>query len=1054
MDNRQTSLLHAFDDAEWPDPQRFPLNEVRRKVEKTARTLTDSGEPAIVITGFTSLDYLVEAFGDGRARNVDIVFGNEPAASSGRDFRDIPLKDAIRDYWLERGLSITSGSAVISLLEAVRHGDVRTHILERLHAKLIVGESGSIMGSSNFSYGGLRHQREANVQFASGTADHDGAQRIAENYRRLSNCFDDELCQLLEDLLKPCHWTEALARATAELLEAPWLRDYAQMLDGFHKTSLWPSQRQAIAQALYILDSHGSVLIADPTGSGKTRLGLHLVLALINRLYRTGRGHRTNALVVCPPLVRGDWKTEAYGIGSFAVRTMSHGMLSARGQSRKETEEMLRLANILVLDEAHNYLNRLSSRSRSVASTYTDHVILLTATPINRGPQDLLRLVEILGIDNLSDSQFRMYKRLKGVRRSVSKGDQDVLRDYIRQFTVRRTKSDLNKLVDANPDAYRDHNDRPCRYPQHNARTYYTGETDADKIIAEQINELCNRLRGLIYLRKIRKPEIGGGSPDAQSRHLKGILHAAAALSRYNIQATMRSSRAALFEHVHGTEQAVKAFGLRQKFKSETGDIIGTLYSMTFDELQFELDIEPPPFIADAASFEEAVRTEVETYRLIAQLGMRLSGARDEARLDLLEDLLEKHSLVLAFDSRVITIEQLSQLSRKRRRFEAIAVHGATSRAKERLRDLMGHGSRKDGWVALCSDAMSEGVNLQGASAVVLLDMPGVIRLAEQRIGRIDRMNSEHDEIEVLWPNDSEPFQLTTSRKFVTRYNATRRVIGVNMPLPDELMHEREERFTVTKIIDLYEDAQREIEESGFLQDAFQPVRQIRDDFVSRDKYELFKSSKATVMSRVSFVAADAPWGFFALRGDSVRAPQWVLVREDRVERDLDSICSALRAHLADCESRPWHAEGLDAMLQVLLKSEPTLIPRRRYHALKLLARSLESWQRGSQSECASSRKLRDWLAPYRVNGGVRRRIDQPTPDYYDLASHFLDLLGPYYEHAMERRRRGVTRLADLRVALEETPLSVEVMKALVNQTRELPPLDRRIAACIVGIPE
>jgi hypothetical protein len=346
---------------------------------------------------------------------------------------------------------------------------------------------------------------------------------------------------------------------------------------------------------------------------------------------------------------------------------------------------------------------------------------------------------------------------------------------------------------------------------------------------------------------------------------------------------------------------------------------------------------------------------------------------------------------------------------------------------------------------------MSEGVNLQGASAVVLLDMPGVIRLAEQRIGRIDRMNSEHDAIEVYWPNDSEPFQLTTSRKFVTRYNATRRVIGVNMPLPDELKHEREERFTVHKVIDLYDDAQREMEDRGFLQDAFLPVRSIRDDLVPPDVYSRIKDSRVPVLSRASFVTADEPWGFFTIRGSTSRSPQWVLVRTGHVERDLAAIASFLRANLAECEQIHWHAGGLNSMLHTLQESEHKLLPRRRYRALTLLARSLDAWRELLHAENGSADVLRGWLSPFRKGATVRRRPDEPSPDYYDLGGRFLDLLGPYYERAMDRRRRGVVRLKNLGTYLEADPLPAAVLDRLVQETHQLPPLNLRIAACIIG---
>lgn len=1055
MSSDQLNLISAFDDAEWPPQERFPLNEMGRRVEPHACRLTDPGSKAIVATGYSSLDYLIRAFGDGRRRNVDLILGNEPAASVASRHPRVSLPEEIREFWLERGLSILDGSAVAALIDAIRRREVRIHLYDGLHAKVVVGSEGAMLGSSNFSYGGLRRQHEANVRFELGSADYKHVQRIAENFLRASRPFDDDLVSLLEDLLKPCTWSEALARAAAELLEGTWLRRYTDVLSGISESSLWPSQRQAIAQALYILDTNGSVLIADPTGSGKTRLGLHLVLALINRLYRTGRGHRTNAITVCPPLIRDDWRGEIRGGGTLAVKTLSHGVLSSRGRRKKEALEDLRLANILVVDEAHNYLNHLSARSRSIRSAFTDHVILLTATPINRGPQDLLRLIEILGVDNLTDSQYGEYERLRKLRRSLTRGQQHALRDYIRDFTIRRTKTDLNKLIEREPEAYVDAGGRPCRYPTHTAKVFSTGESENDKRIAYKINALACELKGLLYLRTIRESSSFQPGAESQQKQLEGTLRAAAALARYNVLATMRSSKVALVEHVHGTERALADFGLSPNVKGETGDVVGTLSGLRFEDLRYELSVPRPDFLT-SDGYAKALLHETEIYCAIAQKAIRLSNSRDIARIQLLERLLEKHDLVLAFDSRVITIEYLQQRIGERGRFEAIAVHGSTSYAKARARELLGHGSRERGWAALCSDAMSEGVNLQGASAVVLLDMPGVIRLAEQRIGRVDRMNSKHEAIEVYWPDDSEPFQLTTSQKFVQRYDIVKRVIGVNMPLPSELRDGTEERFHVKTIINLYEERQKEIEDRGFLQDAFLPVRNLRDALIPEDVYEAYKNVRATVQSRVSFVGASEPWAFFALRGTETRAPQWLLINSsDGEERDLRKICDLLMQHLSESEQLPWNAAGLERMLNRLVLAEHRLLPQRRRRALKLLSEALSDWRKDmTLADSPAAETLRMWLLPFNTQSVSADSHRSESVDYYQLAGLFLDVMERYYEKAQERRRRRPVRLRDLRPYLRAEPLPADVLTGFVAGTQLLPPIERRIAACIVGVPE
>jgi hypothetical protein len=79
------------------------------------------------------------------------------------------------------------------------------------------------------------------------------------------------------------------------------------------------------------------------------------------------------------------------------------------------------------------------------------------------------------------------------------------------------------------------------------------------------------------------------------------------------------------------------------------------------------------------------------------------------------------------------------------------------------------------------------GVNLQEASAVVHLDMPSVVRIAEQRVGRVDRMDSPHASIQVWWPQDAKEFALRSDERFLERYATVESLLGSNMPLPEAL---------------------------------------------------------------------------------------------------------------------------------------------------------------------------------------------------------------------------------------------------------------------------
>src|SRR5690606_23352756 len=101
-----------------------------------------------------------------------------------------------------------------------------------------------------------------------------------------------------------------------------------------------------------------------------------------------------------------------------AARTISHGALSRTSSDRfGEVEIALRHTQLLGVDEAHNFLNRTSQRSRMLYGNVADNVVLFTATPINRGARDLIAVVELLGADNFGDDVLKVVGRLAKQRR-------------------------------------------------------------------------------------------------------------------------------------------------------------------------------------------------------------------------------------------------------------------------------------------------------------------------------------------------------------------------------------------------------------------------------------------------------------------------------------------------------------------------------------------------------------------------------------------------------------------------------------------------------------
>ncbi len=177
---------------------------------------------------------------------------------------------------------------------------------------------------------------------------------------------------------------------------------------------------------------------------------------------------------------------------------------------------------------------------------------------------------------------------------------------------------------------------------------------------------------------------------------------------------------------------------------------------------------------------------------------------------------------------------------------------------------------------------MSEGINLQQASAVVHLDMPSVVRIAEQRVGRVDRMDSPHGVIEAWWPADAQEFALHADERFIERYETVETLIGSNMPLPEAMGQgpESSKPVVAEEMIASLDEAEKSAPWDG-IQDAFAPVRELVEGertLVPKAIYQHYREVKEKVLSRVGLVRAAAPWAFFCIAGTSIGAPKWIFL--------------------------------------------------------------------------------------------------------------------------------------------------------------------------------
>lgn len=1054
----------------WPEAERFPLNISPKHVKNTIWKDISSSKKSLLIAGFTSLDWLIDLVEDcNNSDEIRLLFGSEPFPSRREEYRltKNELPNEAVEYWLEHGISLLRSAALVQFIKHLESGKVKARYMRsgsRLHAKIYCGDDAVTLGSSNFTQPGMISQLEANARFQKiGTESKRYAElyQIAENYWSLGKDYTEELITLLQRLIKAVSWQEALARASAELLEGDWAEQYLHEDYLGDAGKLWPSQKQGIAQALYVLSNEGSVLIADATGAGKTRMGIYLIGAIRDQILRDGRLRQGNSLMICPPSVKDNWDREAINT-SIHLDVYSHGELShEKSKSHELSVSALRKAQTLSIDEGHNFLNFKSNRTQQLLRNMADHVVLLTATPINKGVTDLLRIADMLGADNLAESTLKAFQKMLGVKsisRSLTESEIDLLRTEIQRFTVRRTKRVLNSLIDREPELYRDRNGKCCRFPSHEPRVYKLEEPESDCILAQQIRDLCDQLYGVThFVKPIEMPEVLKKQGVSEERYIAGRLNSAKKLSRYIVMGSLRSSRAALYEHINGTAAAVEKFNLHGfAKKNETGNQCGSLRNISGITPKNLLHIALPDWLTDSELHRAACENDYSIYEKISRLVLEMSSQREHQKCNLLHKLIRNHGLILAFDSRPISLAVFQSLLSQFEPVKVLLASGDINSDRDELLKKFEHGSRERGIIGLCSDSLSEGVNLQQASALVHLDMPSVVRIAEQRVGRVDRMDSPHEVIEAWWPEDAPEFALASDERFIERYETVDRLLGSNMPLPEHLLAGAYVPVSTKTIIDEYELQGAEAWDG--IDDAFHPIRDLiygQSALVSSVVYDQYRQISERVMSRVSLVKSTSSWAFFCLNSGPFGAPRWIFIPSitSPAIKTLSLIVDQLRVRLGpDTHDLPIDyrsAITLQAFLNKLPDIEKSLLSRKKQRALDEMAHILPKL-----IEFASKNERQDWLEHLqKIEIMLKSTSNEMQPDWDQVASRWLDVIRPKWFERLQSKRSRPLLLKDIRKDLLIDPeWTIANFVQHFTGFKALSNPEERIKACIIGV--
>lgn len=699
---------------------------------------------------------------------------------------------------------------IMTMIQDIADGrlQMRIHASKNLHAKFYLclpnnhnenTDGWVIMGSSNISDSGLGLTQPPRYELNVSMKDFEDVDFCHEEFKRL---WEEGVPLTLDDIdafkkktylgYQPTPYElfiKVLIDAFGDQVEDDFT---IQLPDGVKDLKY---QKDAVIQGYQMLLDHNGCFLADVVGLGKT-----MIATMIAKRYIEANGRNTSILVVYPPALEDNWKStfKLFGIkkhAQFITNGSLNKILEGKDQY-KDKEEF----DLIIVDEAHGFRSDSANKydelqkickspccNPGLLRSTQKRVMLLSATPLNNRPEDLLNQLLLFqnsqsctidGVPNLKaffTPIITDYKKLMKERetRNVT-DDVDKLYDNIRKkvidkVTVRRTRNNI--LND--PDYCNDIQEQGIVFPNifPPVPLEYKMDEDTSKRFFETLATLSDeenpkhleyaRYRAIEFLKPELRVRFGNAVHVAQTLaaiyrvHMVKRLESSFYAFKKSLATLLRITQdmIKMFEEdkvVIAPELNVKDLMMKDM---ELDEIIEFAISKGYNESVFL-------FKADdfAPSFREMLENDVKLLKALNEDWAKENQDPkfDEFKAHLMPDFLDKdknpEEKLVIFSESVDTLTYLyGRLTEELGRNDVLMVTAKNrNNMKERIKhnfDANDSTDSREYNIIITSDVLAEGVNLHRSNVIINYDSPWNATRLMQRIGRVNRIGSKAENI-------------------------------------------------------------------------------------------------------------------------------------------------------------------------------------------------------------------------------------------------------------------------------------------------------------------
>ena len=501
-------------------------------------------------------------------------------------------------------------------------------------------------------------------------------------------------------------------------------------------------------------------MIADEPGAGKTIMGGLVIKELLSR------GDVKRILIVVPGSLTGQWQEElkirfnedftivnseilqALGLRAWTqFDKIITSMDFAKNEVQKKRQKGKRIIrnslisikwDLVIVDEAHKMnaewiektlRQKITRRYQlgQVLSESTDHFLFLTATP-HKGKSDSFRLLlKLLEPDSFDTTYMDI---------------NSVLNQFMDEgypIFIRRLKEEMRK------------EDNSYIFPPRDAKTITFTLSPLESVLYQQVTDYVRHIFNLAIF-------IGGQSRSSIGFMLK-LLQRRLNSSVRSIHLTLIHRKEKLEEILNNPDFDKSIKELRLQIEKRTQEV---------EEAELNDDIPPRKveelhkeiFCLSMASNRAELETEINTLKKLINSAAEAETEQCESKLykllELIEEQLGSQQLII-FTEYKDTLDYL--LERIPENFSKGIIHGGMNLNERKI--VQEKFWKNDIQILLCTDAASEGINLQCCWNLINYDIPWNPNRLEQRMGRIHRYLQDHEctffNLVAIETSDGEP---------------------------------------------------------------------------------------------------------------------------------------------------------------------------------------------------------------------------------------------------------------------------------------------------------